>query len=79
MFAQEARLCERHPNKLAKTNEEKLLAESEEKVKDNEEGIRDGEVMASTKPRKDISLSFSLDGSKSKNKSIKKSNCKISE
>lgn len=71
-------MCERHPNKLAKTNEEKLLLE--EKVKDNEESIRAAEeVMSSTRPRHDISLSLSLDGSNTKSKSTRKSNYKISE
>lgn len=77
LFSQDARLCERHPNKLAKTNEEKFL--SEEKVKDNEESIRAAEeVMSSKRNRSDISLSLSLDGSNTKNKSTRKSNYKIS-
>lgn len=78
LFSQEARLCERHPNKLARTNEEQLL--SEEEVKDNEESIRAAEeVMSSTRPRKDISLPLSLDGSNTKTKSTRKSSCRISE
>lgn len=76
LFSQDARLCERHPNKLARTNEEKLLTEG--KVKDNEESIRAAEdVMSSTRPRNDISLSLSLDGSNTKPKSTRKSNYKI--
>lgn len=81
LFSQEAQLCERHPNKLARTNEEKLLANTAaEKVKDNEESIKEsGKVMGSTRPRKDISLSLSQDGSNNKSKSTRKSNCKISK
>lgn len=81
LFSQEAQLCERHPNKLARTNEEKLLANTAaEKVKDNEESIKEsGKVMGSTRPRKDFSLSLTQDGSNNKSKSTRKSNCKISK
>lgn len=71
LFSEDARLCERHPNKLARTNEEKLLSEG--KVKDNEESIRTEEVMSSARPRNDIALSLSLDGGNGKTKSTRRS------
>lgn len=62
-------------------DEKKLLSEEKE-VKDNEESIRTGKVVMSANrgAKKDsIALSLALDGSKTKSKSTKKSNYKISK
>lgn len=64
LFSQDARLCERHPNKMPRTHEEKLISESDAK----------GEAETYTKklndvvPTNDISLPLNEESSKSSRK-----------